>query len=98
VQLDIEKAVLDAVAHPLEPGLCFLCGTLIDDSNVSREDVIPLWLQQDLSLRDEHLTLLNGTHIPYRQLKIPCCIDCNTQHLSRMENAVSTAVGPEEMT
>lgn len=91
MQIDIEQELLEAISHPLNTESCFLCATPLDQTSRSREDVIPLWLQRDLELRDEELTLMNRTSIPYRQLKIPCCADCNTKHLSRIERTISSA-------
>lgn len=55
------------------------------------EDVFPLWLQRKFDLQDQLLNLMNGTSIPYRQIKIPCCASCNNIYLSRIENTVSSA-------
>jgi hypothetical protein len=50
--------------------------------------VFPLWLQRMFNLGDQKLTLLNGTTIKYRNLKVPCCAGCNSVHLSQLENEV----------
>ncbi|WP_143029799.1 hypothetical protein [Bradyrhizobium brasilense] len=65
---------------------CFACGGASSSGN--GEHVIPKWLQNECHLFDERLTLLNGTYIPYRNLTVPCCIDCNTGFLSSIESAV----------
>lgn len=65
---------------------CFACGG--PASSGSGEHVIPKWLQHQCRLFDERLTLLNGTYIPYRNLTVPCCVDCNTGFLSNVESAV----------
>jgi hypothetical protein len=65
---------------------CFACGG--SSSSGSGEHVIPKWLQHECRLFDERLTLLNGTYIPYRNLTVPCCIDCNTGFLSNIESTV----------
>lgn len=65
---------------------CFACGGAPTSGN--GEHVIPKWLQNECRLFDERLTLQNGTYIPYRNLTIPCCIDCNTGFLSSIESAV----------
>ena len=46
---------------------------------------------------DQTLVLLNGTTIPYRQLTVPCCRECNNEHLEPIESNVMAAVnqGPE---
>jgi hypothetical protein len=48
-------------------------------------------------LWDKRLTLLNGTSIPYRQLKIPCCTVCNNERLAELEGRIerTTAIGYE---
>lgn len=71
---------------------CFLCGTFLKDSIQSQEHVFPSWLQSRFSLWNKTVKLLNGTSIPYRNLKIPCCKKCNNEHLSKLEAAVSGAV------
>lgn len=66
---------------------CFYCGKLLRGGR-TREHVFPLWLQKRFGLADQHLTLLNGTLIPYRQLTVPCCAPCNNVHLSQLEKRV----------
>jgi hypothetical protein len=83
----------------LDHGRCFLCGVTLDDENRTDEHVFPQWLLGDFALHNERLGLFNGTSIPYRSLKIPCCRDCNTVWLRRIEDVVSAAVraGPESV-
>jgi hypothetical protein len=71
--------------------LCFLCGRRLTKSNRSNEHVFPKWLQHRYDLWDQQLTLLNGTHLRYRSLTIPCCRSCNTRHLSPIEDVVEKA-------
>ena len=73
--------------------VCFLCGSKLNKQNRSDEHVIPTWVQHRFSLQNQRLILLNGTSIPYRQLKIPCCKKCNTKHLSQIESVVRDASG-----
>lgn len=75
----------------LDDAYCFLCGNRMGE-DVTREDVLPRWLQRKHNLSSEKLTLVNGTHIKYSQLKIPCCSECNNEHLSRFENDISSAI------
>jgi hypothetical protein len=65
---------------------CFACGG--PATSGIGEHIIPKWLQNEYRLFDERLTLLNGTKIPYRNLTVPCCVDCNTGFLSRLESSV----------
>jgi hypothetical protein len=37
-------------------------------------------------LWNQSIVLLNQTEIPYRLLKIPCCSECNNEHLGRLED------------
>ncbi|HLG94568.1 MAG TPA: hypothetical protein VI546_07010 [candidate division Zixibacteria bacterium] len=69
---------------------CFLCGVTLTDKNRSDEDVFPKWLQRKYDLWNHKITLINGTTIPYRQLKIPCCQSCNTNFLSGLEKTVKS--------
>lgn len=73
----------------LDPDACFLCGGIPDQH--TREHVFPLWLLQREQLLDKSLTLLNGTTIRYSQLTVPCCPDCNHNHLARLEQIIERA-------
>lgn len=64
--------------------LCIFCGAPAS----TREDLFPLWLQHSKSLFNEKLSLLDGSTISYRQLKIEICSKCNNETLSRIEDAV----------
>lgn len=72
---------------------CFLCGIKLDSNNRTVEHVIPRWIQRKFNLWDEKITLLNGSCINYRNLTIPCCKNCNNNHLNRkIETKVRRAV------
>lgn len=75
----------------LDDSCCFLCGINMGN-NSTKEDLIPMWLQRKHNLFKKKLTLLNGTQIPYTQLKIPCCPKCNNEHLSQLESKISIAI------
>lgn len=60
--------------------------------SITDEHVVPKWLQSKYDLWSARLELLNGTSIPYKQLKIPCCAECNSGSLSALESAISRAV------
>src|SRR5262249_8644893 len=76
---------------------CFLCRCHLTKVNRTSEHVIPKWVQGQFGLWDKTLVLLNGTTIPYRQLTIPCCLECNNEHLEPLESRIRNAVlqGPE---
>lgn len=74
-------------SHAIENGMCFMCGR--SPSTGNGEHVFPLWLQHKYGLLDRTLSLLNGTVIPYRILKTPCCVECNTGPLAKLERDVA---------
>jgi hypothetical protein len=68
---------------------CFYCGVPVKPKETrTREHVFPKWLQDRFNLWHKQLNLLNGTTIQYSKLTIPCCVACNTVHLSQLENKV----------
>jgi hypothetical protein len=71
-------------------GRCFLCGN--DGGGITQEHVFPKWLQNRYNLWDQRIGLLNDSNIPYRELKIPSCVTCNNEDLSRLESTVFSAV------
>ncbi|ULO08951.1 hypothetical protein H1230_09350 [Paenibacillus sp. 19GGS1-52] len=75
---------------PLSQKNCFLCG--VELKKHTDEHIFPKWLQNKFNLWDQTITLLNGTEIPYRMLKIPCCNTCNNEYLSQLEIDISKAV------
>jgi hypothetical protein len=48
-------------------------------------------LQKRFTLWDHRITLTNGTDIQYKNLTVPCCLDCNGKYLSGIEKAVEAA-------
>lgn len=80
---------------PLPPvafNQCFLCGLSLTAADVnSAEHIIPKWLQRRFDLWNEEIVLTNGTSIPYRQARIPCCTVCNNRPLGTLESEISTA-------
>lgn len=79
------------VEYALDPNRCFLCGIPLTRRNHAEEHIFPKWLLNQLDLWDQKLGLLNGTTIPYRHVKVPCCRTCNTVHLERLESQVRRA-------
>jgi hypothetical protein len=74
----------------IEGRRCFGCGG--EPSTGHGEHVVPLWLQRRFGLFDQRLTLLNGTTLPYRNLTVPCCEECNNGFLRNLEDKVITFV------
>lgn len=56
------------------------------------EHIVPMWAQRRYELFDQQLFLLNKTALSYRQLTVPCCQECNNNHLKPLEDALSTRV------
>lgn len=75
----------------IEENCCFLCGELLTDANRTDEHVFPRWLQRGAGLWNQSFVLLNRTAIPYRQLTIPCCSECNCGCLAELESEVHKA-------
>lgn len=71
---------------------CFVCGQPAD----TEEHIIPKWLQKKYDLWNQRLTLPNRTTITYKQLKIPCCSECNNNLLSRLESSVQSGQATDE--
>ena len=71
---------------------CFLCGKELFSGDYTQEPIIPQWAQKRYQLWDQHLVLLNETSIPYRQLTVPCCDECNRNRLKPVEDSLSQAV------
>jgi len=65
---------------------CFLCGELMEKP--SEEHVIPRWILKEVNLYTQRVKLPNKTTFPFRSLTIPCCLDCNREDLSKLENKV----------
>lgn len=66
---------------------CFLCGISLNLNKRTDEHIFPKWLQHRFNLWDQSLRILNDSRIKYRNLKIPCCSECNNNHLSKLEKA-----------
>ncbi len=86
---------LSALGNPYEQlrtdaNRCFLCGARLGEDQ-TQEHVFPRWLQRKYDLWNERIALLNGTGIPYRQMKVPCCPRCNNEGLAWLENSVKSA-------
>lgn len=88
--------VMNLTRRALDPeniasGCCFLCGG--PPTKGKGEHVFPRWLQKRFDLWDQKLTLLNGTRIPYRDIRVPACEDCNSQVLGKTETYVARLQG-----
>lgn len=70
---------------------CFLCGSVMTSETKSDEHIFPKWLQKRNNLWNQKLSLLNGSGIPYKNLVVPCCKECNNVHLSNIENEIRSA-------
>ncbi len=71
---------------------CFLCGEFLDEQNYSEEHIFPKWLQKRFDLWNKELVLLNETTIKYKNLKIPCCFNCNNIMGSNIEKLIEQGV------
>lgn len=71
---------------------CFLCGKSLLSGDYTQEHIIPRWAQRRYDLWDQHMVLVNGTSIPYRNLTVPCCDECNKYRLKPIEDSISQTV------
>lgn len=76
----------------LQRGRCFLCGIKLTPTTRTIEHVFPKWLLNRFELWDARLSLLNGTDIPYRSIRVPSCKTCNGVYLGAIERRVERAV------
>ena len=74
------------------PDRCFVCDKLLNDENRTEEHIYPKWLQRKFNLYNQKISLLNGTYIHYRNLKVPCCKSCNTKMSTKIEKPMEQAV------
>ncbi|TOA55131.1 hypothetical protein CGK23_22745 [Vibrio parahaemolyticus] len=65
---------------------CVLCGTL--HNKLSKEHIVPRWLQKYFNLNDQKLGLSNGTSIKYNQAVVPACHTCNSEIFSSLEKRI----------
>lgn len=92
-QMDELQNLMHGLSDLVNPSQqCFLCGKDLEYDAATLEHVIPRWAQARYELWDQQMILLNGTSIPYRQLRVPCCADCNKYRLKPIEDAISTTV------
>ena len=91
IKLQYPELLKASLEHPYDEGVCFMCATTLDDSNRTKEHVIPKWIQEKYDLWEKRLVLLNGTNIKYRQLTVPCCQKCNSKY-SVLEEKIKRAV------
>lgn len=79
-------------AHKFDETCCFLCGEDLNDKSKTQEHVIPKWIQRKFNLWDKTINLLNNTDFRYRNLTIPCCLECNNKYLKPIEDIVINAI------
>lgn len=89
---DIIRIVDSTINHKYESNSCFLCSRFLDDDNKTEEHVFPKWLQKKFKLWDQELGLVNRTKIKYRDLRIPCCKECNNNLLSGLEIEIKNSL------
>jgi hypothetical protein len=94
---DLSQLIKRLQLEKYNQATCFLCARSLENLESTNEHVIPRWAQKRYNLWDQKLTLLNNTFIPYRQLTVPCCKECNTYRLHPIEVSMADAVlkGPQ---
>ncbi|RNI23467.1 hypothetical protein [Rufibacter latericius] len=69
--------------------ICFLCGTKV--TSEEKTPVFPAWLMEEYGFAKEPLRLLDQSVVTYQELNIPCCTQCQSQHLQPLEEKVQAA-------
>jgi len=90
--MEMESTINKILDNVYSENSCFFCGRELTPNNNSEEHVIPKWIQKKFNLWNEKMVLLNGTSIPYKSLKVPCCKECNGEFLSSVEKQVAAAI------
>ena len=78
---------------PKDTKYCVFCD---NSSNITKEHVIPRWLQTYFDLPHKRVTLWNETSMPYRQTIVPACYNCNTERFSKLEESIRNNTADEK--
>ncbi len=83
---DMHKKMLTKIGPQLRDGQgCVICG----HRDVTKEDVLPKWLQKRYGISSQKFLRPSGTHMNYGKLKVSLCATCNNQDFSQLELTVS---------
>jgi hypothetical protein len=89
-------SIIDAneISKIFDAKYCLVCGLQLETatSEYSQEHIFPKWLLTRYSLWNSTIILLNDTKLRYKDLKIPCCRRCNSEHLSSIECEIRNAL------
>ena len=98
--MSLEKMLFDfyKVPFPAEEYIdnqncCFICGE--NGKKLTDEHLFPKWLLGGTNSYDTQLTLPNNTKTFFRNITIPCCISCNNEVLSFIDNKVKNIFDKE---
>ncbi|MFT7109803.1 MAG: hypothetical protein ACI843_001468 [Psychrobacter glaciei] len=67
--------------------VCFLCAD--ENSEPTKEHVIPEWILRKYSLYNQSITLTNGTKHKYKDYVVSCCWKCNQLLSTNFETPIS---------
>jgi len=68
---------------------CFLCGAFINANQTV--PVFSNWLMRHYQFGEKQLLLLDKSIIQYKDLTIPCCINCREQHIEPLDQRLEKA-------
>lgn len=71
---------------------CVMCRESIPTGEKTDEHIYPQWLLRKYKLYGETLHLPNGSFFKYGSLTVPCCKECNGEHMSAWEKKIREAV------
>jgi hypothetical protein len=71
---------------------CFLTGQTLttEEENIQ---VFPAWLMSRYQLEDKVIKLLDESYIGYKDLKLPCATEVNSQYIAPLEAEIEAAFG-----
>lgn len=64
---------------------CFICFCGLNDTNLSKEHIVPKWLFKKFNHTQDGLKLGNNSNLKYSNLTIPACQNCNNVILNDIE-------------
>ncbi|MDQ3290018.1 MAG: hypothetical protein M3Q05_01890, partial [Bacteroidota bacterium] len=68
---------------------CFLCGQPVSLTDTT--PVFPDWLMAKYNFANQEILLLDKKIVTYSELTMPCCSNCQHQHIEPLENQIETA-------
>lgn len=68
---------------------CFICGADRNSKVFNDEHVLPNWILTKYKLHNQSINLPNSRKYKYSKYKVPCCMECNLELGTYLENPIS---------